>query len=174
MLEWTKTVCMLTGASLVYMAGAVPVSGAERDQARIVANLIGAVKAPFGPRFAGEKTERAWRNGDGSVGACLDHENRHWCYEHFPASGLRLEMLQISVEPLEDRGGRPSGPYQYAVDYDLDGVVDLGGYKMRGSNPPSDTRYFFSAWANRGEQHKAEVQATYDEGIRIAMLYLGD
>ena len=65
-------------------------------------------------------------------------------------------MLQISVEPLEDREGRPSGPWQYATDYDLDGMADLGGYKMRGATAAADKHYFFSAFAHRGEDHKAE------------------
>ena len=115
-------------------AATFPALAADREQPRIVINLVGAIKAPFGPKMEGEKTERAWRIGDGGVGACLRHENRRWCYEHFPAEGLRMEMLQISVEPLEEREGRPSGPWQYATDYDLDGMADLGGYKMRG--PP--------------------------------------
>ncbi len=161
-------------ACLLFIITAIPTFAADRDQPRIVVNLIGAIKAPFGPRMEDEKTERTWRNGDGGVGACLRHENRRWCYEHFPANGQRLEMLQISVEPLEERTGRPSGPYQYVVDYDLDGVADLGGYKMRGVNPSQDVHYFFSPWTERGEQHRAEMQALYDEGIRIALTFLGD
>ena len=161
-------VCLL-GPAAVF-----PAIGAERDQPRIVANLITAVKAPFGPKMEGEKTERTWRVGDGGVGACLRHESRRWCYEHSPAQGLALEILQISVEPLEEREGRPSGPWQYAVDYDLDGAAELGGYKMKGATPAADKHYFFSAWAQRGEDHKEEVQAVYDEGIRIALELLGD
>ena len=83
-------------------------------------------------------------------------------------------MLQISVEPLEEREGRPTGPWQYATDYDLDGVADLGGYKMRGATAAADKHYFFSAYAHRGEDHKVEVQAIYDEGIKIALEVLGD
>ena len=161
-------------AAVLVVAAPFPARSAEREQPRIVVNLVGAIKAPFGPKMEGEKTERAYRLGDGGVGACLKHESRRWCFEHFPAEGLRLEMLQISVEPLEDREGRPSGPWQYAVDYDLDGVADLGGYKMRGETEAADKRYFFSGYAHRGEDHKAEVQAIYDEGIRIALEHLGD
>jgi hypothetical protein len=157
------------GAAIV-----LPAHSAEREQPRIVINLIAGIKAPFGPKMEGEKTERTWRIGDGGVGACLRHENRRWCYEHFPAAGLQLEMLQISVEPLEEREGRPAGPWQYAADYDLDGTADLGGYKMRGATAAADKHYFFSAYARRGEDHKAEVQAIYDEGIHIALEALGD
>jgi hypothetical protein len=39
----------------------------------------------------------------------------------------------------------------------------LGGYKMRGATAAADKHYFFSAYAHRGEDHKAEVQAIYDE-----------
>ncbi len=156
------------------LQGGIPAIGAERDQPRMVVNLVGAVKEPFGPTIAGQRTERTWRSGDGGAGACLRHEGRRWCFEHFPAAGLQLEMLQISVEPLPPRDERPSGPYQYAVDYDLDGVVDLGGSKTKGPAPAADTHYFFSAFPRRGEQHRAEVQAIYDEGIRIALTYLGE
>jgi hypothetical protein len=153
---------------------ALPAVAAEREKPRIVFNHIGAIMAPFGPKLEGDKSERTWRIGDGGVGACLKHENRRWCYEHFPAAGLRMEMLQIRVEPLEEREGRPSGPWQYATDYDLDGTADLGGYKMRGETAAADKHYFFSAYAHRGEDHKADVQAIYDEGIRIALENLGD
>jgi hypothetical protein len=155
-------------------AAVFPAVGAEREQPRIVVNLIAAINAPFGPKMEGEKTERTWRVGDGGVGACLRHESRRWCYEHFPAQGLALEILRISVEPLEEREGRPSGPWQYAADYDLDGTAELGGYKMKGATPAADKHYFYSAWAHRGEDHKAEIQAVYDEGIRIALELLGD
>ena len=130
----------LIAATVLVIAAISPALAADREQPRIVVNLIGGIKAPFGPKLEGEKTERTWRIGDGGVGACLRHENRRWCYEHFPAAGLRMEMLQISVEPLEEREGRPAGPWQYATDYDLDGVADLGGYKMRGPLPaPTST-----------------------------------
>jgi hypothetical protein len=167
--SWRRIVIAVLTAAATF-----PVFAADREQPRIVVNLIGAIKAPFGPKMEGEKTERAWRIGDGGVGACLRHENRRWCYEQFPPEGLRTPMLQISVEPLEEREGRPSGPWQYAADYDLDGVADLGGYKMRGATAAADKHYFFSADAHRGEDHKAEVQAIYDEGIKIALEYLGD
>src|SRR5690349_12104106 len=95
---WSRVIAivMLSGAGL-------PTLAADREQPRIVINLIGGIKAPFGPKMEGEKTERAWRIGDGGVGACLRHENRRWCYEQFSAEGLRTPMLQISVEPLEER-----------------------------------------------------------------------
>lgn len=38
----------------------------------------------------------------------------------------------------------------------------------------ADKHYFFNAYAHRGEDHKAEVQAIYDEGIKIALEVLGD
>jgi hypothetical protein len=164
----------LASVTIVAVQGSLPSFGAEREPPRMVVNLIGAVKEPFGPVISGQKTERTWRNGDGSTGACLRHENRRWCFEHFPAAGLRLEMLQISVEPLPPRDERPSGPYQYAVDYDLDGTVDLGGSKTRGPTAAADTHYFFSAFPHRADQHRADVQAIYDEGIRIALMYLGE
>jgi hypothetical protein len=174
MLTRANASLMFVAIAALALQRAVPAMGAEREQPRAVVNLIGAINEPFGPNMTGQKTERAWRTGDGGVGACLRHEGREWCFEHFPAAGLRLEMLQITVQPVPPRDERPSGPYQYAVDYDLDGIVDLGGSKTRGATPVADSHYFFSALAHRGDPHKAEVQAMYDEGIRIALMYLGE
>ena len=67
------------------------------------------------------------------------------------------------------KGNRLIAVVQYA-----NGVVDLGGSKTKGPAPAADTHYFFSAFPRRGEQHRAEVQAIYDEGIRIALTYLGE
>ena len=169
-----RTLGLQIFSTLLILTFTVPGLAADRDQPRIVVNLVGAIKAPFGPKMDGEKTERVWRIGDGGVGACLRHEARRWCYEHFPAAGQRFEMLQVSIEPLKDREGRPSGPWQYAVDYDLDGVADLGGYKVKGETAAADKRWFFSGHAQRGEDHRADAQAIYDEAIRVALENLGD
>jgi len=174
MLNFKKLSLALIAICVFALQGGAPAIGAEREQPRMVVNLIGAVKEPFGPSITGQRTERTWRSGDGGAGACLKHEGRRWCFEHFPAAGLRLEMLQINVEPIPPREERPFGPYQYAVDYDLDGVVDIGGSKTKGAAPAADTHYFFSAFPRRGDQRRAEVQAIYDEGIRIALMYLGE
>ena len=53
--------------SVLGAAAALPALAADREQPRIVVNLVGAIKAPFGPKLEGEKTERAWRIGDGGV-----------------------------------------------------------------------------------------------------------
>jgi hypothetical protein len=45
---------------------------------------------------------------------------------------------------------------------------------MRGPTPAADTHYFFSSYPHRGDQHRAEVQAVYDEGLRIGLMYLGE
>ena len=43
---------------------ALPALAADREQPRVVVNRVGAIKAPFGPKMEGEKTERAWRPRD--------------------------------------------------------------------------------------------------------------
>jgi len=46
-----RIVMMVLGA-----AAALPALAADREQPRIVVNLVGAIKAPFGPKLEGEKT----------------------------------------------------------------------------------------------------------------------
>ena len=58
-------------AVLNAIAVTLPALAAEREQPSSVINLIGGIKAPFGPKMEGEKTERTWHIGDGGVGACL-------------------------------------------------------------------------------------------------------
>jgi hypothetical protein len=51
-------------------------------------------------------------------------EERRWCYEYIPPEGNRLEMLRIVNEPA--RGVSIGATFYYVVDFDLDGLVDVG------------------------------------------------
>ena len=54
MLQRTRR-CRIAVAALG-AAVALPALAADREQPRIVVNLVGAIKAPFGPKMEGEKT----------------------------------------------------------------------------------------------------------------------
>ena len=55
---------------------------------------------------------------------CIRLEERRRCYEHLPPQGNRAEMLRIRNEPT--RGVSIGALYYYIVDYDLDGLIDVG------------------------------------------------
>jgi hypothetical protein len=154
-----------------------PVAAAEREQVRIVVNLIAAVKMPFPENLARNraKTQRAWLDLNGATVACLRHEERRWCYEHIPPVGARAEMLRIRNEPA---GGIAVGQlYHYVDDFDLDGMIDVGSTtRIEGPReaPVAVVIQFFHRATNRGEQFRTEYQKMYDEGIQIALKYLGE
>src|SRR5579871_5885268 len=113
-------------ASLLLAFAFPPAEAAEREQVRIVINLMAAVKMPYPEdlhRYRA-RTERVWLERDGAATvACLRNEDRMWCYEHIAAVGARAEMLRIRNEAL---GISVGALYHYMVDYDLDGSIDLG------------------------------------------------
>ena len=137
------------------------IEGAQDDSARVETtdhfrcarrHCYHAPRSCRRPRAAAHCRQSHWRHqsalwpqdGGGEDGADVAHRRRRGgglpqvrepalVLRTFPRRGTTMEMLQISVEPLEEREGRPAGPWQYATDYDLDGVADLGGYKMRGA-----------------------------------------
>jgi hypothetical protein len=118
---------------------------------------------------------RAWLDLNGATVACLRFEDRRWCYEHIAPSGARAEMLRIRNEPA---GGVAVGQlYHYFDDFDLKGTVDLGS-TTRIEGPPRApvalVIQFFHRSTNRGEQYRSDYQMMYDEGIQIALRYLGE
>ena len=127
--------CLLL-ACLLVAAGPTAVSSAEREQVRIVINLMAGVKMPFPENLTRNKakTQRVWLeyNGMATV-ACLRLEERRWCYEHIPPVGARAEMLRIRNEPA---GGIQVGQlYHYVDDFDLDGAVDVGSTTLLQGEP---------------------------------------
>src|SRR5256885_15954952 len=99
---------------LVLAAASTPVIAAEREQVRIVINLMAGVKMPFPENLPRNKakTQRVWLDYQGmSTVACLRLEERRWGYEHIPPVGARAEVLRIRNEPA---GGIQVGqPYHH-------------------------------------------------------------
>jgi hypothetical protein len=169
--------CLLL-ACLLVAAGPTAVSSAEREQVRIVINLMAGVKMPFPENLTRNKakTQRVWldHNGMATV-ACLRLEERRWCYEHIAPVGARAEMLRIRNEPAA--GIQVGQLYHYVDDFDLDGMIDVGSTtRIEGPReaPVGVVIQFFHRATNRGEQFRAEYQKMYDEGIQIALKYLGE
>jgi hypothetical protein len=164
-------------ASLLLGAALTTANAAEREQVRIVVNLIAAVKMPYPEGLSRNraKTQRVWLDLNGATTACLRFDDRRWCYEHIPPVGARAEMVRIRNEPA---GGVSVGQlYHYVDDYDLDGMIDVGS-TTRIEGPPrapiAAVTQFFLRSTNRGEQHRSDYQKMYDEGIEIALKYLGE
>jgi hypothetical protein len=87
-------------------------------------------------------------------------------------------MLRIRNEP--SRGVYIGALYYYVVDYDLDGLIDVGSTTQieaedrRREIPIAHVIEFFSRSTKRGEQFQGKFQSMYDEGIQIALKYFGE
>jgi hypothetical protein len=156
-------------------------SAAEREDVRKVINLVSSVKMPYPESLARNraKTERVWLERGGTTTGCLRLEDRRWCYEHIPPEGNRAEMLRIRNEP--SRGVYIGALFYYIVDYDLDGLSDVGSTtriealdQRRPPTPIANVIEFFHRSTKRGEQAQAEYQKMYDDGIQIALRYFGE
>ena len=169
----------LAVASLLLGATLTSTVAAEREDVRKAINLITSVKMPFPeslPRNRA-KTERVWLEREGTTTGCIRLEERRWCYEHIPPIGNRAEMLRIRNEPA--RGVYIDALYYYIVDYDLDGLIDVGSTTRiealdRPRTPIAHIIEFFSRSTKRGEQYRENFQKMYDEGIQIALKYFGE
>jgi hypothetical protein len=120
---------MIAALAAVVLNGFIgaPVNAAEREQVRAVINLIASVKMPYPERFERNTahTEYVQLDRQSATTACLRLDDKvRWCYEHIPAQGSRAEMLRIRNEPVD--GIKAGELFQYVVDYDLDGLVDVG------------------------------------------------
>lgn len=177
MFQHAKTfpIALLLSALLV-----TPALAAEREDVRKAINLITSVKMPFPETLSRNraKTERVWLERDGATTGCIRIEDRRWCYEHIPPVGNRAEMLRIRNEP--SRGVYIGALYYYVVDYDLDGLIDLGDTtQIEALDRPPRTPIahiieFFSRSTKRGDQFQSKFQKMYDEGIQIALKYFGE
>ena len=159
-------------------AGLVEAQAAEREQVRMVINLVAGVKMPFPPKLRNNvaRTERVQLDTNGATVACLRlDEKQRWCYEHIAPVGARAEMLRIRSEPAD--GLQVGQVYHYVDDYDLDGAVDVGSTtKLEGQPhaPVGVVSQFFHRGTNRGDQFRGDYQKLYDEGIQLALKYLGE
>src|SRR5882762_9136521 len=103
-----------------------PVSAAEREDVRKVITLVTSVKMPYPETLTRNraKTERVWLERGGTTTGCIRLDDRRWCFEYVSPEGNRAEMLRIRNEP--SRGVYIGALYYYIVDFDLDGLVDVG------------------------------------------------
>jgi hypothetical protein len=165
-------------AGLVLCIAGVNAKAAEREDVRKVINLVTSVKMPFPENLPRNraKTERVWLEREGTTTGCIRLEERRWCYEHIPPQGNRAEMLRIRNEPA--RGVYIDALYYYLVDYDLDGLIDVGSTTrieaIERHTPIAHVIEFFSRSTRRGDQYRENFQKMYDEGIQIALKYFGE
>jgi hypothetical protein len=84
-------------------------------------------------------------------------------------------MLRIRKEPVA--GLLVGQSYYYVDDFDLDGSIDVGSTTVLEGEPYAPvgriSQFFYRA-ANRGDQFRGDFQALYDEGIQVALKYLGE
>src|SRR5215467_4370127 len=113
-------------AGLLLGVALTSANAAEREDVRKVINLVTSVKMPFPENLTRNraKTERVWLEREGATTGCIKLEDRRWCYDHIPPIGNRAEMLRIRNEP--SRGIYIDALFYYMVDYDLDGLIDVG------------------------------------------------
>jgi hypothetical protein len=175
----SQTIRTLALASaFVICAALVSAQAAEREQVRMVINLVAGVKMPFPENLRNNlaRTERVQLDTNGATVACLRLDDKiRWCYEHIAPVGARAEMLRIRNEPVA--GLLVGQLYHYVDDFDLDGSVDVGSTtKLEGQPhaPVGAVSQFFHRGTNRGEQFRADYQKLYDEGIQVALKYLGE
>lgn len=167
-------------ASLLFGVALSPAYAAEREDVRKVINLVTSVKMPNPEDLSRNraKTERVWLERDGATTGCIKFEERRWCYEHIAPMGNRVEMLRVRNEP--SRGVQIGELYYYIVDFDLDGLLDVGSTTQiealdrNERRPIGDVIAFYHRSTKRGEQQAADYQKMYDEGIQIALKYFGE
>jgi hypothetical protein len=171
---------LLVLAVLLQGISCPPASAAEREDVRKVVNLVTSVKMPYPESLTRNRarTERVWLERGGTTTGCIGLEERRWCYEYIPPEGNRPEMLRIRNEPL--RGVYIGALYYYVVDFDLDGLLDVGSTTQIDAvdrerrAPIGNVIRFFHRSTKRGEQSQPEYQKMYDEGIQIALKYFGE
>jgi hypothetical protein len=174
-----QTIRFLALASALAVSPAFPTAqAAEREQVRMVINLVAGVKMPFPEHLRNNlaHTERVRLDTNGATVACLRLDDKiRWCYEHIAPVGARAEMLRIRNEPVP--GLLVGQLYHYVDDLDLDGSIDIGSTtKLEGEPhaPVGKVIQFFYRAAGRGDQFRADYQKLYDEGIQVALKYLGE
>jgi hypothetical protein len=164
-------------ASLLFAVFA-PANAAEREQVRMVVNLLTGVKMPFPPNLNNStaRTERVQLDTNDTTVACIRLDDKiRWCYEYIAPVGARAEMLRIRNEPAA--GPLVGQLYHYVDDFDLDGSIDIGSTtELQGEPyaPVGQVSQFFYRGTNRGSQFRDEYQKLYDEGIQVALKYLGE
>ena len=164
--------------ALVMGAALSSAQAAEREQVRMVINMIAGVKMPFPQNLRNNvsRTERVHLDTNGATVACMRLDDKiRWCYEHIAPVGARAEMLRIRNEPVT--GLLVGNLYHYVDDFDLDGSVDIGSTTRLEGQPHAPVgvvAQYFHRGTNRGDQFRGDYQKLYDEGIQVALKYLGE
>jgi hypothetical protein len=176
MSQTTRTLVLVI--ALILSAWFTAARAAEREQVRMVINLVAGVKMPFPEHLRNNlaRTERVQLDTNSATVACLRLDDKiRWCYEHIAPVGARAEMLRIRNEPVP--GLLVGQVYQYVDDFDLDGSIDIGSTTQLEGEPHAPvgkvTQFFYRA-AGRGDQFRADYQKLYDDGIQVALKYLGE
>ena len=170
-------IAALTGVTVVGLAF-TPANAAEREQVRAVINLMAAVKMPYPERLERNvaRTEYVRLDEGGATVACLRFDDKlRWCFEHIPPRGARAEMLRVRNEPVA--GIQVGQLFHYAVDYDLDGLADVGSTtRMEAPShaPVATIVQFFQRGTGRGDEFREEYQKLFDDGIQVALKHLGE
>jgi hypothetical protein len=173
-----RMMALAVASTLVFGAGLAPAYAAEREQVRVVINLIAGVKMPFPQNLRNNvaRTERVQLDTNDATVVCLRLDDKiRWCYEHIAAVGARAEMLRIRSEPVA--GLMVGQLYHYVTDFDLDGSIDIGSTTRLDGEPHAPIgviSQFFHRASNRGDQFRGDYQKLYDEGIQVALKYLGE
>src|SRR5215813_8719792 len=155
-----KTIALLRRANSLLLAGlmlslsSATGTAAEREDVRKAINLVTSVKMPYPENLSRNraKTERVWLDREGAMTGCIRIEDRRGCYEHIAPVGNRAEMLRIRNEPA--RGVYVGALYYYIVDYDLDGLIDVGSTTQIEGPPRAPVAHipeFFSRATQRGD-----------------------
>jgi hypothetical protein len=169
---------LMLASALLSGAAFIPAHAAEREQVRMVINLVSGVKMPFPRNLQNNqsRTERVELDTNAATVACIRLDDKvRWCYEHVAPVGARAEMLRITNEPVA--GLLVGQLFHYVDDFDLDGSVDVGSTtKLEGQPhaPVGVVSQFFFRGTNRGDQFRGDYQKLYDEGIQVALKYLGE
>src|SRR5438876_4490697 len=158
-----KTIRTLAFAGVLAAGAALsPAGAAEREQVRMVINLVAGVKMPFPENLRNNRahTERVQLDANGATVACLRLDDKiRWCYEHIGPVGARAEMLRIRNEPVP--GLLVGQAYKYVDDFDLDGSIDIGSTTQLEGEPHAPvgkvTQFFYRA-AGRGDEFRADYQ----------------
>ena len=143
------------GTALVVGAAHSSAQAAEREQVRMVINLVAGVKMPFPEHLRNNlaRTERVQLDTNGATVACLRLDDKiRWCYEHIAPVGARAEMLRIRNEPVP--GLLVGQLFHYVDDFDLDGTVDLGSTTVLQGEPHAPVgvvSQFFYRGTGRGD-----------------------
>ena len=173
-----KITTLALASTLLIGVALAPAQAAEREQVRMVINLISGVKMPSPENLRNNlaRTERVELDTNGATVACMRVDDKiRWCYEHIAPVGARAEMLRIRNEPVA--GLLVGQLYHYVDDFDLDGSIDIGSTTRLNGEPHAPVgvvSQFFHRATNRGDQFRGDYQKLYDDGIQIALKYLGE